>query len=110
MSVPITLRSTDGRNVRVEFAPFSLSPDEAMEFASALMGEAQYARRLPDFHEKHVNLLASCALCRGEAGAQTDRLAYEATCAACGDQCIVPGDEDPEDTLCVACAEDEQTS
>lgn len=34
--------------------------------------------------------------------------AIEITCAACGDQCFVPGDEDPEDTLCVACAEDEQ--
>lgn len=35
-------------------------------------------------------------------------LAIEATCASCGDQIYVPGDEDPNDTLCVACAEEEQ--
>lgn len=34
----------------------------------------------------------------------------EATCAACGDQCVVPADEDPENTLCAICADDEQTS
>ena len=32
--------------------------------------------------------------------------AIEATCAACGDTVYVPGDEDPEDTLCVPCAND----
>jgi hypothetical protein len=37
-------------------------------------------------------------------------VSIEATCAVCGDQCVVPGDEDPEDTLCVACAEEEQNS
>ena len=33
-------------------------------------------------------------------------VSIEATCASCGDQCVVPGDEDPEDTLCAACAGD----
>jgi hypothetical protein len=36
-------------------------------------------------HERHVNLMAHCYLCRIEAGAQTDRLTYddddECTCA-----------------------------
>lgn len=36
------------------------------------------------------------------------RTSIEATCAACGDQCDVPGDEDPEDTLCAVCADEEQ--
>lgn len=39
-------------------------------------------------------------------GANLPLPSIEATCAVCGDQCVVPGDEDPEDTLCVACAED----
>jgi hypothetical protein len=34
----------------------------------------------------------------------------EATCAACGDQCVVPADEDPDDTLCALCAQDEMDS
>jgi formylmethanofuran dehydrogenase subunit E len=38
----------------------------------------------------------------------SEDLAQEATCASCGDVVYVPADEDPEDTLCVACAEDEQ--
>lgn len=35
-------------------------------------------------------------------------VSQEAVCANCGDQTIVPWDEDPDDTLCVACAEEEQ--
>ena len=31
----------------------------------------------------------------------------EATCANCGDTVMVPADEDPEDTLCAPCANDE---
>ena len=34
------------------------------------------------------------------------RPAIEATCAACGDVVMVPGDEDPNDTLCAPCADD----
>lgn len=50
-----------------------------------------------------------CDRCRLPEGDRAHRLvSIEATCAACGDQCVVPGDEDPADTLCVACAEDEQ--
>ena len=30
----------------------------------------------------------------------------DATCARCGDQCWVPADEDPNDTLCAPCADD----
>lgn len=37
-----------------------------------------------------------------------ERAAIEATCAGCGDVVDVPGGEDPSDTLCVACATDEQ--
>lgn len=36
-----------------------------------------------------------------------DRTALEAVCANCGEDIIVPADEDPEDTLCVPCAEEE---
>lgn len=39
---------------------------------------------------------------------QPERTSVEAECAECGAQVEVPGDEDPEDTLCVACAEAEQ--
>lgn len=35
----------------------------------------------------------------------TELVSIETTCVSCGDQCVVPGDEDPEDTYCVACAE-----
>src|SRR5262245_4814283 len=38
---------------------------------------------------------------------RTDR---EATCAVCGDQIVVPWDEDPADTLCVACADERDES
>jgi len=73
----ITLESTDGREVRVRFGPYTLSPREARDFAFELGQEAGRAEQLPDIHERHVDLQASCALCRGEAGAQTDRLTYE---------------------------------
>ena len=29
----------------------------------------------------------------------------EATCKHCGEQCWVPADEDPNDTLCAPCAD-----
>lgn len=35
---------------------------------------------------------------------------FEAVCATCGDQFMAPSWEDPENTLCVPCAEDEQNS
>jgi len=73
----ITLESPDGREVRVRFGPYTLSPREARDFAYELGQEAGRAENLPDIHERHVDLQASCALCRGEAGAQTDRLTYE---------------------------------
>lgn len=36
-----------------------------------------------------------------------DAVSVEAVCANCGEDIIVPADEDPEDTLCVPCAEEE---
>lgn len=38
------------------------------------------------------------------------KLSFEAVCSNCGDQFVAPPWEDPEDTLCVPCAEDEQNS
>jgi hypothetical protein len=72
----ITLESS-GRDVRVRFGYYSMSPRMARDFAGELLAQAQYAERLPSIHEVHVNLLASCALCVAEAGAQTDRLTYD---------------------------------
>ena len=39
-----------------------------------------------------------------------DKVSQEAVCNNCGEDIIVPWDEDPDDTLCVACAEEEQAS
>jgi hypothetical protein len=73
----ITLESRDGREVRVTFGPYTLSTSEAASFARALLAAVREAHDLPSIHERHVDLQASCALCRGEAGAQTDRLTYD---------------------------------
>lgn len=35
-------------------------------------------------------------------------VSHEAVCAACGEVFDAPGWEDPADTLCVSCAEEEQ--
>lgn len=73
----IKLVSHDGRDVRIDFAQYTMSPAEAQSFAYELTSAVALARRLPDIHERHVNLMASCALCRFEAGAQTDRLTHD---------------------------------
>jgi hypothetical protein len=71
----IKLVSHNGRDVRIDFAQYTMSPAEAQSFAYELNTAVTLARRLPDIHAlRHVNLMASCALCRFEAGAQTDRL------------------------------------
>ncbi|MEY2667635.1 MAG: hypothetical protein RJA59_273, partial [Pseudomonadota bacterium] len=63
-----------GRSARVDFGYFTLSPSEAIDFARDLLDAARRAERLPSLHQNHVNLKASCALCRHEAGSQIDRL------------------------------------
>lgn len=73
MATPVAY-SPDGRSVRVMVGDLSLSPVEARDFARALLEEASYADGLRDIHERHVDLRASCALCRYEAGSQIDRL------------------------------------
>jgi len=73
----ITLESTDGREVRLRFGPYTLSPREARDFVRELLSSMDWAESLPSIHERHVDLQASCALCRYEAGAQTDRLTYD---------------------------------
>jgi hypothetical protein len=75
--VPITLRSTDGKTVRVEFADRTLSESQAHDFAFELVRAAARASNLPDFHQNHMVLLASCPLCVFEANGQTDRLTYD---------------------------------
>lgn len=47
---------------------------------------------------------------RGIKECEAERLgvSVEATCAVCGDQFDAPSGEDPADTLCVGCAEDEE--
>lgn len=76
-SVPIALRSTDGRTVRVEFEHLTFSVRETEDFARELLDAASIANSLPAIHERHVNLLASCPLCVHEAGSQPDRLTYD---------------------------------
>lgn len=72
----------------------------------------------PGEYEPETFNLGTCVVCgdetfvhrvrRDEAEAYRRTLSIETTCAVCGDQCVVPGDEDPANTLCVACATDEQ--
>lgn len=38
------------------------------------------------------------------------KTSFEAVCANCGDQFMAPSWENPADTLCVGCAEEEQNS
>jgi Zn finger protein HypA/HybF involved in hydrogenase expression len=71
---PITLRSLNGRDVRVEFGMYTLSPREAFAFAFDLTRAASHAEAADGQHQRHVNLKASCPLCVYEAGSQTDRL------------------------------------
>lgn len=75
--IPVKLRSTDGKTVRVEFDSRTLSTEEARDFASELMSAVSFGHSLPSIHDRHVNLQADCALCVYEAGAQTDRLTYD---------------------------------
>lgn len=87
-----TLRSTDGRTVRVEVGPYSFTSADAHAFAFALSRVASSAENAADRHERHVDLLASCALCRYEAGSQPDRLTYddlEGSLVGCSVHCVV---------------------
>jgi len=70
----VRLSTSDGRLVRVEFGAYSFRPREAVELSALIQRAANYADDLPSLHERHVNLTATCPLCRFEAGAQTDRL------------------------------------
>ena len=61
-------------DIRIIYGALSFSPAEARDLAIALGSAASYAERLPDIHERHVNLMASCPLCVHEANGQLDRL------------------------------------
>jgi hypothetical protein len=83
MGTKITLRATptsyraSAGDIRVEMRPYSLTPQQARELAGLLQDAAIEAERLPDRHDRHLNLLASCALCVAECWPQTDRLTYD---------------------------------
>ena len=77
MAAKPILRTTDGRTVRVEMpaGPWTWTPDEAVEIAAEVSRAAARARRLPaDHRDRHINLIASCVLCRFEANEEPDRL------------------------------------
>lgn len=51
-----TLRSTDGRTVRVEFDSYSLSLDDARALAGDLSQAVTYGRAAGDRHERRDDL------------------------------------------------------
>lgn len=75
--IPIATRSTDGRTVRIEFDSRTLTTEQAHAFAFALGRAATLSENMPERHERHVNLRASCPLCVYEAHGQTDMLISE---------------------------------
>ena len=75
--IEIKRRSLDGQTVRVEFGMYSLSASEAQALAKELQDAAFAAEDARYIHERHVDLLASCALCVYEVNGQYDRLTYE---------------------------------
>ncbi len=80
MTLPkLSLRSTDGKTVRVEFDVFTFSENEAHDFAFQLVDASGRASNFPDWHQNHVNLRASCPLCVYEAEhtGRSDALTYD---------------------------------
>lgn len=78
-SDPLTYESSDGRTVRVRFGSHSWAVEDARTFAAELLEAVSFADRVPDMHDRHGTLWASCPLCVYEAGSQPDRLTYDDT-------------------------------
>jgi len=74
MGTDLTIRSTDGRSILVEFGPYALDLRDARDLAYALQVAVGAAEAAETVHERHANLMARCVLCRYEAGTQLDRL------------------------------------
>ena len=71
------VKATGTGELRIELSPYTFSPDQAAAMAHALQQAAIEATNLPDRHQNHVLLLASCALCVYESNGQEDRLTYD---------------------------------
>ena len=75
--IPLKLVSTDGKTVRIEFDYRTLTTEQAHAFAHELSHQAALTENMPERHQRHVDLLASCPLCVYEVNGQYDRLTYD---------------------------------